>query len=259
MHQHNKGWSVNGTYTLVDFCWNGLIWFFTLETCIDVKSIMIQFVVTVCIRLYAAAYKVIFLSFRAAYNRGWLTMKGGLHFLFLYFMERCRWRYLFLDTFFRPTLFSHSILFSIRWASGTGVRPQTGHPVDTGHRLQSTARLVGAAVLIPAINEALQIVAGCLRPTSGQPSNPSRHPTCWASSQWSHTISRTPCHGAWTSAPLSTHPSIECCCTAPQIKTPICTRRTASDQLLWKQQHTCGAVDGSSMERGRTTPQDSAL
>ena len=31
--------------------------------------------------------------------------------------------------------------------------------------------------------------------TSGQPSNPRRRPTCWASSQWSHTISRTPCHG----------------------------------------------------------------
>ena len=36
--------------------------------------------------------------------------------------------------------------------------------------------------------------------------HPPRHPTCWASSQWSHTISRTPCHGAWTSAPLSAHP-----------------------------------------------------
>ena len=27
--------------------------------------------------------------------------------------------------------------------------------------------------------------------TSGQPSNPRRHPTCWASSQWSHTVSST--------------------------------------------------------------------
>ena len=72
--------------------------------------------------------------------------------------------------------------------------------------------------------------------TSGQPSNPCRHRTCWASSQWSHTIFRTP--------------SIECCCTAPQIETPICTRRTATHQLLWQQQHTCGAVGGSSMECG---------
>ena len=35
---------------------------------------------------------------------------------------------------------------------------------------------------------------------------PRRQPTCRASSQWSHTISRTPCHGAWTSAPLCAHP-----------------------------------------------------
>ena len=33
-------------------------------------------------------------------------------------------------------------------------------------------------------------------------------------------------------APLRAHPSIECCCTAPQIETPICTRRTATHQLL---------------------------
>ena len=39
----------------------------------------------------------------------------------------------------------------------------------------------------PAINNALRIVTGCLRPT--QLSNPRRHPTCWASSQWSHTVS----------------------------------------------------------------------
>jgi len=86
--------------------------------------------------------------------------------------------------------------------------------------------------------------------TSGLPSNPRRHPACWALSQWTHTISRTPCHGgAWTSAPLSANTSIECCCTAPQIKTSICTRRTATHQLL-SQQHTCGAVSRSSMERG---------
>ena len=76
--------------------------------------------------------------------------------------------------------------------------------------------------------------------TSGQPSNPRRQPTCWASS---------PSHRAWTSAPLSAHPSIECSCTAPQIEAPICIRRTATHQLLW-QQHTCGAVGGSSLERG---------
>ena len=62
--------------------------------------------------------------------------------------------------------------------------------------------------------------------TSWQPSTPRRHPTCWASSQGSHTISRMPCHGAWTPAPLSAHPSIGCSCTAPQIETPNCTCRT---------------------------------
>ena len=86
--------------------------------------------------------------------------------------------------------------------------------------------------------------------TSGQRSNSRRYPTCWASSQRKHTISRTPCHGAWTSAPLSAHPTIECCCTASQIKIPICTLRTAIHQFFWQQQHTWGAVDGSSMERG---------
>jgi len=64
--------------------------------------------------------------------------------------------------------------------------------------------------------------------TSGQPSNPRRHSTCFASSQWSHTVSSMPCHKAWTSAPLSAHPSIECKRTAPQIETPICTRRTTT-------------------------------
>ena len=82
-----------------------------------------------------------------------------------------------------------------------------------------------------------------------QPSNPRRHPTSWASSQWSHTVSSTLCHGAWTSAPLRAHPSIECRCTAPQIETSICTSRTTSHQFIWQQQHTCGAVGGSSMKR----------
>jgi len=95
----------------------------------------------------------------------------------------------------------------------------------------------------------------------GQPSNPRRHPTCWASSQWSHTVSSTPCHGAWTSAPLSTHTPTECKRTAPQIETPICTRRTTSHQFIWQQQHTCGAVGGLPIgtRSGRTAPQDSAF
>ena len=35
---------------------------------------------------------------------------------------------------------------------------------------------------------------------SGKPSYPRRHPTCWASSHTSHTVSSMPCHGTWTSA-----------------------------------------------------------
>ena len=55
-------------------------------------------------------------------------------------------------------------------------------------------------------------------------------------------------NGAWTPAPLSAHPSIECSCTAPQIKTPICTRCTTSHQFIWHQQHMCGALGRSPME-----------
>ena len=74
---------------------------------------MIQFAVTVFIRLYDAAYKVIFLLFRAAFNRGWLTMKGGLHIFFFILSKGTDDAHLFLGTFFRPILFSYSILFSI--------------------------------------------------------------------------------------------------------------------------------------------------
>ena len=106
----------------------------------------------------------------------------------------------------------------------------------------------------PTINDALRIVTGMPAScTSGQPSNPSRHPTCWASSQSCHTISRTPCHGAWTPAPLSARPSIGCSCTAHQIETPICTRRT-THQFFW--QHTCGAVWADNPTRLRTSIPD---
>ena len=115
--------------------------------------------------------------------------------------------------------------------------------------------LFGAAVLIcalltPPSTTPCELYWMPASYTSGQPSNPRRYPTCWASSQRSHIISRTPCHGAWTPAPLSADPSIGCSCTAPQIETPICTRRTKTHQFFWQQQHTCGAVGGSSMERG---------
>ena len=92
--------------------------------------------------------------------------------------------------------------------------------------------------------------------TSGQSSNPLRHPTCWASSQWNHTVSSTPCHGAWTSAPLSTHLHIECKCTAPQIETPICTRRTTTHHIHLTT--TTGRITNG-MQSGSRTLRDSVL
>jgi len=83
----------------------------------------------------------------------------------------------------------------------------------------------------PTINDALRIVTGCLRPT------PADNLPILAGIQPAElrcngaTVSSTPpCHGAWTSAPLSAHPSIECRCTAPQIETPICTALWADHQ-----------------------------
>ena len=59
---------------------------------------------------------------------------------------------------------------------------------------------------------------------------PRRHPTNLLSfvAMKPH-ISRTPCHGAWTPAPLSAHPPIECRCTAPQIEPPFVS---AAQQLI---------------------------
>ena len=57
--------------------------------------------------------------------------------------------------------------------------------------------------------------------TGRQTSYPRRHPTCWASSHRSHTVSSTSCHGVWTSAPLSTHLFTRWECTASQIETLI--------------------------------------
>ena len=84
--------------------------------------------------------------------------------------------------------------------------------------------------------------------TSRQPSYPRRHPTCWASSPRSHTVSSTLCHGVLTPAPLSAYLSIESKCTAPQIKIPICTHRTTTHQFIWQQQHMCGTLGRSPME-----------
>jgi len=95
---------------------------------------------------------------------------------------------------------------------------------------------------------------------SGQPSNPRRHPTCWASSQRSHTISRTPFHRAWTPAPPSAHPSIECRYTAPQMETPIFTRCTITQFFLTTTTYVRRIeriING--MQSGRTTLKDSAF
>jgi len=83
--------------------------------------------------------------------------------------------------------------------------------------------------------------------TSGHPSFPHRHPTCWASSQRGHTISSTLCHGAWTSAPLSAHVSTEWECKVSKIDIPICTHRTTTRQSNWQQQK-CGTRGESPME-----------
>ena len=67
--------------------------------------------------------------------------------------------------------------------------------------------------------------------TSRQTPYPRRHPTCWASTQRSQIVSSTPCYGTWTPAPHSAQLSSERECTASQIETPICTRRTTTHQF----------------------------
>jgi len=50
-----------------------------------------------------------------------LTIKSGLHFLFIYFIERYRWRSVFpWLRFVEKILLSHSIFFSITCTSVTG-------------------------------------------------------------------------------------------------------------------------------------------
>jgi len=81
------------------------------------------------------------------------------------------------------------------------------------------------------LNDALRIVTGCLRPT------PADNLPILAGIQPAELRCRGAtlslgCHVDWTHAPLSAHPSIGCNCTAPQIETPICTRRTATHQFF---------------------------
>ena len=89
--------------------------------------------------------------------------------------------------------------------------------------------------------------------TSGQPSYSCRHSTCWASSQRSHTVSSTPCHGAWTPAPLSAH-RVGMYGVANQD-----TLLHPTHQFIWQQK--CGALGGITDRRRRVwrTLRDSVL
>ena len=91
-------------------------------------------------------------------------------------------------------------------------------------------------------NNALRPVNGCLPPT---PSYSRKHPTCWASSQKSHTVYTTPWHGSWTSAPRSPHPFTGLEYTSSNRD----TNRTTTHQFIWRrQQQKCGDLGSSKME-----------
>jgi len=74
-------------------------------------------------------------------------------------------------------------------------------------------------IIDPAINDVLRIVTGCMRPTSADnlPILAGIQPAELRRSGTTLSLARR-ATGAWTSAPLSAHPSIECKCTAPQIE-----------------------------------------
>ena len=92
--------------------------------------------------------------------------------------------------------------------------------------------------------------------TSGQPSHPYRHPTCWASSQWSHTVSSTPCHllHSGLTHPLSTN--------AQRLKSrhPFVppTQQLISSSDNNNNMRRSGRITNG-MWSGQKTPQDSAF
>ena len=89
---------------------------------------------------------------------------------------------------------------------------------------------------------------------------PCRHPTCWASSQRSHTVSSMMCHRAFASAPLSAHLLTVWERTAFQILTPICIWHTTTPRLIWWQQQKCGAgCITTGMQSGWRRLRDSVL
>ena len=99
--------------------------------------------------------------------------------------------------------------------------------------------------------------------TREQPFNSRKHPTCWSSSQWSHTLSGTQSHSAWTGYLLHSELTWPSSADVRHLKSkhpPTCTRRAIAQQFIWPQQHTCGALGGSPMkcavdEQPHKTPQ----
>ena len=71
------------------------------------------------------------------------------------------------------------------------------------------------------INDALRTVTGCLRPAPADIFLSSQASNLLSFVAKSHTVSTTPPHGAWTSAPLSAHLSIEWECTHLKSRHPF--------------------------------------
>jgi len=86
----------------------------------------------------------------------------------------------------------------------------------------------------PTINDALRIVTGCLRPSPADylPILVGIQPDELRHNGATLSLARRAMDGAWTPALLSAHLFIECRCQAPQIETPICTRRTTTHQFI---------------------------
>jgi len=110
------------------------------------------------------------------------------------------------------------------------------------HCVPGWCRSAHNRLIDPVINDAFRIVTGCLRstPVDNLPILAGIEPT---------ELRR---NGAWTSAPLSAYLSTRWECTASQIETPICARRTTTDQFTWQQK--CGSLVGSPMECGVVGP-----
>jgi len=89
-------------------------------------------------------------------------------------------------------------------------------------------RSAHTCLIDPTINDALHIVTGCLCPTSADnlPILAGIQPADFRRSGATLPLG----HRAMEPGHLL-HPSIECCCMAPQIETPFCTCHTATHQF----------------------------